>query len=312
MGYTHYWKQKRNLTIAQWIEVSADLHTILNHVQHEAGIALASGMSEGGTSPQFSDDRILFNGLGDDGHETFGISRKIDKDDWPFCKTARKPYDLAVTACLCYLSTVTRRADPATGEPIIGSEAFNVTSDGDGSDFLNGLALARAALPRLANILDLPMGVMQSDRWCAPWIDTSQNKTYQVLFCIDGKGYVLKPRGNAVESYCFESHEALAKFLERTKRADFKRSYVVRFGSFKDDYRIEPDIWKAYGSFDKERYQRIAKAQSKVLATLFPVDPTCAQQPPAYVRPGQMPENAGREFCYSITDLMNHLEKGKA
>jgi hypothetical protein len=45
-----------------------------------------------------------------------------------------------------------------------------VGSDGHGKDFLDGLAEARRALPRYANILDIPMGILQDDRWCVPWV----------------------------------------------------------------------------------------------------------------------------------------------
>lgn len=316
MGYTHYFTQNRNFTRAEWQTVSDDLRTILQYAQHDCGIALANGSGEGGTSPEFNADFISFNGVGDDAHETFIIRRTIKtKPDyegesnlaWDFCKTARKPYDDAVTACLCYLGSITRRDDTSTGAPIIGSEVFSTSSDGHGSDFLVGLDLARKALPRVANQLDMPMAVMESDRWCAPWVDDSNCKGYEVHFCIDGRGYVLKPRTR--ESYCFESHVALAQFLDRTKRVDFKRRYVVTFGRFRDDYGIEPNIWNASGSFDKARHDRIGKAQAKILASLFPVDPACSQQPPAFVRPGQMPDNSGREFCYSIADLMNLAAK---
>lgn len=48
------------------------------------------------------------------GHETFSIYRKCKGDDG-FCKTARKPYDLMVTACLLlykyYFPTVTISTD---------------------------------------------------------------------------------------------------------------------------------------------------------------------------------------------------------
>lgn len=313
MGYTHYWTQRRNFTVAQWQDICTDIRAIVDYSQNLAGIPLADGMGDGGTKPDVSDEAIAFNGLGDDSHETFHIARKRvleswqtpDRLGWAFCKTARKPYDAVVTACLCYLSTVTRKEDPATHEPLIGSEAFSVTSDGDGSDFLIGLDLARKALPRYANVLDIPMQIMEGDRWCAPWVNNNA-KGYEVHFCLDGRGYVLKPRTR--ESYCFESHVALAQFLDRTKRAEFygrPGAYVVNLGSWRDDYRIEPNIWNAMGSFDKARHARIAKAQVKVLATLFPVDPSCAHQPPAFVRPGEMPDNAGREFCYNIGDLLN-------
>lgn len=316
MGYTHYFTQNRNFTKAEWETVSADLKAVVDYAQHECGIALANGSGEGGTSPEFFPAMISFNGLGDDAHDTFMIRRNIKtKPDyegehnlaWDFCKTARKPYDDVVTACLCYLGSVTRK--DKDGEPVIGTEVFSTSSDGKGANFLAGLDMARKALPRVANQLDIPMGVMESDRWCAPWISLHGDKPkYEVNFCLDGRGYVLKPKTG--ESYCFESHVALAQFLERHKRVDFKRSYPVCWnGRFQEDYRIEKDIWNATGSFDKARHARLAKAQAKVLATLFPVDPACAQRPPAYVRPGEMPDNSGREFCYSIAELLASIEK---
>ena len=163
MGYTHYFTQNRNFTRSEWETVSADLRTMLQYAQHDCGIALASGSGDGGTSPEFNADFISFNGVGDDSHETFLIRRKIKRTpdypgeqnlSWDFCKTARKPYDAAVTACLCYLGSITRRDDPRTGAPLIGSEVFSTSSDGGGSDFLVGLDLARKALPRVANHAD--------------------------------------------------------------------------------------------------------------------------------------------------------------
>lgn len=312
MGYTHYWTQKRNFTVAEWQDICTDIRAILDYGQNLAGVPLANGMGEGGTVPDISDDIISFNGLGDDSHESFTFERKRVLESWQtknmlgsnFCKTARKPYDPIVTACLCYLSTVTRREDPTTHEPIIGTEAFSVSSDGDGSDFLEGLDLARKALPRYANVLDIPMEVMAGDRWCAPWVNARGAKGYEVHFCIDGRGYVLKPRTR--ESYCFESHIALAQFLDRTKRVTFATGGNTGWGRYD---RVEEDIWNATGSFDKARNARIARAQVRVLEKLFPVPMECAHQPPAYARPGEMPDNSGREFCYSISDLLNLANK---
>jgi hypothetical protein len=287
MGYTHYWNQARDFTRAEWADVRADLAAILKHAQHEHGIALGNGAGDGGSSPEVSDDKVWFNGIGDDAHETMCINRvRPAKESWQskrgndFCKTARKPYDVAVVAVLCYLSTITRRDDPATGEPIVGSEAFTVSSDGDGAEFLDGLELARRALPSKANMLDIPMDVMRADRWCMPWVNVKDRTKYQVHFCVDGRGYVLRGK----ESYCFETHKALAQFLERTKRATYSKRHVVRWNDrvLEDCGREEPNIWNAYGSFDPERHARIGRAQSRVLATLFPVDPSCARQPPLY------------------------------
>lgn len=314
MGYTHYWTQRRSFTKEEWATILNDIGAILKYAQHDGGVPLADGMGKLGTSPQLTATDIRFNGVDNGGendfsHETFYIERKIRKPDYPgrqrgfdFCKTAEKPYDPVVVACLCYLSTITRKDDPETGEPIIGTEAYEVSSDGRGGDWLSGLDLARKALPAKANLLDLPMEVMERDRWCAPWINT-KTMLYEIHFCVDGKGYVIKT-GRQPESYCFESHKALAQFLERTKRVDLGRDYIVGFGRFTDNYRVEENIWNAMGSFDPPRHKRIEREQVKILDKLFPVDPACAQQPPAYVRPGEMPANAGREFCYSIGDLL--------
>ena len=308
MGYTHYWEQKRNFTVAQWQDVLKDIGTIVEYAKHQQGIALGDFGGDGGTHPVFNDEHLGFNGVGDDSHETFYIERKIRVPDYKgrrkgfgFTKTARKPYDVVVVACLCYLATVTRKSAP-DGSPIIGSETHIVSSDGHCSDFLLGLDMARQALPRYANTLDLPMSLMQAERWTGPWISGAWDKPskFEVRFCVDGKGYVLRPKTG--ESYCFESHLALAQFLEKNKRHTFAKGGTTGWGGYG---RVEEDIWSATGSFDPARHDRIAKAQDKVLSKLFPVDPACAQQPPAYVRPGEMLRESTAPFCYSIGDVLN-------
>ena len=160
MGYTHYWTQARDYTRDEWVQVREDFEALLKDVQHVQGIPLANGMGDPGTSPEITGEKIWFNGAGDDAHETFCLRRvRSKKEEWQdrrgqdFCKTAHKPYDLAVTAALCYLASV---ADPVS---------HSVSSDGHGCDFLDGLAEARRALPRYANILDIPRGILQRDRW---------------------------------------------------------------------------------------------------------------------------------------------------
>jgi hypothetical protein len=80
----------------------------------------------------------------------------------------------------------------------------------------------------------------------------------------------------------------------------------VRFGGFTDDCgNVEPNIWNSTGSFDKARHMRIAKAQVRALLPLFPVPVEHAQRPPAYVRPGDMPEPATSAYYFS--DLLKEL-----
>lgn len=70
---------------------------------------MAGGLGKG--EAVFNAKKVWFNGVGDDAHETFYIGRKfvddghyVSRDDnkrvFEFCKTSRKPYDLAVVCCL--------------------------------------------------------------------------------------------------------------------------------------------------------------------------------------------------------------------
>ena len=82
------------------------------------------------------------------------------------------------------------------------------------------------------------------------------------------------------------------------------RGYVDDVGS------IEPNIWNAYGSFDAARHKRIATVQAFALAPLFdsrytPDTANHRQKPPAYVRPGEMPEPETRH--YSFDELLKAL-----
>lgn len=291
MGYTHYWAQTRNFTNEEWFDVVTDFNEILKYVQHTIGIPLANGMGDAGSAPVFDIDHITFNGVGEESHETFNINRKRRKEweggiiEHDFCKTARKGYDLAVTACLCYVSSVTQN--------------YHVSSDGHGKNFVDGLDAARKALPNKANMLDIPMGVMEDDRWTGPWV-SHQGKDFHVYFCINGKGYIHCAKTD--EWYCFHTHQELGVFLDAHKEAKFKYGGGNEFGRYD---AIETNIWNAYGAFDKIRLGRLALRQAFVLAELFPAPADHAQRPPAYVRPMDYirPED-NNTFCYSLDDLL--------
>ena len=298
MGYTHYWTQTRSFTEDEWKDVSADIRTILNKAI-AIGVPLADAYGHKGKRPSFNAKQIMFNGVDftklggdDDSHETMVICRDKQRDHSEFCKTARKPYDVVVTACLCYLSSVTG--------------AYDVSSDGYGVDFMAGLSLAQEALPEKANILDLPMGVMQHDRWTGPWVSGWDNSGYEVHFCVNGKGYVKQNKTGAW--YCFQTHLELAKFLDANKEATFRTGGTTRFAHHTFTYgRSEPDIWNAMGSFDEARHARIARSQGKVLSALFPVDVAHDEAPPAYVRPGDFTrpgEEGGPPFHYYIKEVL--------
>ncbi len=76
--------------------------------------------------PLFRNDEVWFNGdeKNDLDHETFCI--EPDKLDWDFCKTARKPYDLLVVACLIAAHEILD---------------YEVSSDGGFEDWKEGIEL---------------------------------------------------------------------------------------------------------------------------------------------------------------------------
>ena len=138
MGYTHYWEFKKNPKNiengASKFKDAVDLfkkclaavpETI--DVPDYGKVHLQLAGSSGTGEPKFTDSILLFNGL-DDGendlsHETCYIA--LDDPDgyeFNFCKTARKPYGVAVClALLCFAR-------------MFGDD-FKYSSDGDDTDF---------------------------------------------------------------------------------------------------------------------------------------------------------------------------------
>jgi hypothetical protein len=152
MGYTHDWKQG-DFTKAEWADIKRDVAVILQKAMEE-GVTIGDAFGEVGAvfrTEAWGED-IAFNGFGDESCETFWIGQKrAPLESWQtpaqrgraFCKTARRPYDVAVTACLCYLESVYPKK-------------LQADSDGGVEDWQEGLALARRALPRLDNVLHIP------------------------------------------------------------------------------------------------------------------------------------------------------------
>lgn len=144
MGYTHYWTHRRRFTNAEWTEICEDILKIICASKVEI------------QNEPFSEDMIRINGVGSEGHEDFCILKnrplEFNQKGWDFCKTNRKPYDVIVTAVLCYLES-------------IYPKNFSVGSDGDDSDWTAGLTLARKGLPEKGNILDIPFEVRFESQW---------------------------------------------------------------------------------------------------------------------------------------------------
>ena len=122
MGYTHYWFDRPE-TLENYGTLCEDVDKIGVYCNN-VGIKLAGygvsldGYYEG--APLHNSEFISFNGVGENGHETLHLpknSKNPFSDSSSFCKTARKPYDLAV--CLVLL----RMAEIVPG--------FTFESDGD-------------------------------------------------------------------------------------------------------------------------------------------------------------------------------------
>ena len=125
MGYTHYWTKKGNWPPAKVTAAIQDMAAVIRRCE----MPLADGHGEPGTEPVIGPDCIAFNGVGELSYETFlfpGFSPPPSSANFAFCKTARKPYDTIVVACLL------------VAKHHLGA-AIEVSSDGDWEDeWLNG------------------------------------------------------------------------------------------------------------------------------------------------------------------------------
>lgn len=122
MGYTHYWYRKEILPQDIFTKAVEDCRKVCEAI----GIPLAGW--DGSDKAVFTGTKIVFNGCGEfDSHESFVVPRTFaanfkhaDKNGRLFacCKTAHKPYDLAVMCCLIVMNIA------------FGTDVFTVCSDG--------------------------------------------------------------------------------------------------------------------------------------------------------------------------------------
>jgi hypothetical protein len=290
MGYTHYFTQTRDFTADEWADVQADIGQILKFAEHEQGIALRSWDGEG--RPLLDADVLNFNGAGEDSHENFMACRERDPADYfgvvgsGFCKTARKPYDAVVVACLCYFATV--------------AESHGVSSNGKGRDYLTGLELARQALPSKANMLDIPMGIMEDDRWCPPFPNVSSER-YDFRCCVDGRAYIMDSKSG--KSYRFYSHHEAAQWAASHVEKPMTVHSSWSPGGSREGGK---GLFNHSGSYNSARHDSLRKQQDRVMkAMLALAEGDRAIPPPAYVRPGEMPLMDESIRAYRLEDLLN-------
>lgn len=302
MGYTHHWKQPKDFTAKAWKEACEDIQAILTNVEHVQGVPLSSANGEGLHRPEVTDTWIAFNGLGDDSHESCCVYHKRPPlESWQkpadrgsdFCKTAGKPYDVAVTAVLAYLEA---------------AHGFSVDSDGSGTDWLAGVAVARAAVPRYANQIDIPLSVRKADRWSyRNSLPISNNYSdFGIGLCIDGYVYVYNPKDER-ECYRFASTDEAREFFTSVKEPKFKprRGHHFRFTSIES--RSQP-LFETSGSYDAKRANDLRREQNKVLSVLIESGKVTGRniQPPAFARPKALlaPNEALPADLSAIYDLV--------
>ena len=127
MGYTHYFKTT-NIEESIWGLIIADCKKLCKYMPryskssggYHSEYPLYINGCRRFTAPQFTKEHIYFNGADNDNrfkkgvetpkgeygctslhdlsHETFSVSPNMESGN--YCKTARKPYDLMVQACL--------------------------------------------------------------------------------------------------------------------------------------------------------------------------------------------------------------------
>ena len=140
MGFTHYFYCKPKLNKSDFKAFASDVEKVLKL----SGVPLSHiDTKEDQEGFEVTDELINFNGVGDNGHETFLFQRDTlvrEAELTPrnglvfnFCKTNQKPYDLCVTATLIL-------AKMHFGKDV------KISSDGDASDWAEGGALVGKAL----------------------------------------------------------------------------------------------------------------------------------------------------------------------
>jgi hypothetical protein len=195
MGYTHYWETTKEVNQKEYAAALKDIAAIVESSKK----ILADGSGERCTKPE-TKDGIHFNGIGDDSHESFDLPN-WNNPDFSFCKTAEKPYDVVVVACLTRLAEV---------------KGISISSYGNDVDWIKGVQLASKTLGRQ---LRNPLGEIEA-----------------IVVKTDVLGVFKKPKSESVDSdkiieyalenLCATFSKAVSKELNLTEKE--LREFVER------------------------------------------------------------------------------------
>lgn len=136
-GYTHYYIWKQAPDEASIKACVADMNRV---IEARKSILVSPDLPDSKpTILKLSATNVDFNGIGEDGHEPFAFPYVLpNHDSFNFCKTAWKPYDEVVTACLI----VARDHFPPA--------VLEISSDGSWRDWSRGAELYTAIFGRAA------------------------------------------------------------------------------------------------------------------------------------------------------------------
>jgi hypothetical protein len=134
MGYTHYWdfnfkktnEEDYQLALRQCQRIIRRHNKKLKSIDSKHPDRL-SGYSVHTIVGRYKG--LHFNGTKELSHEDFSLREHLRENQGGFCKTARKPYDVCVVACLIILKHYLK-------------DGFQCESDGQHYDWIDGLNLA--------------------------------------------------------------------------------------------------------------------------------------------------------------------------
>lgn len=141
MGYTHYCYKVEELDQSRWDNFITDFEKVLPF--------FTQYLDKDTTDNQYlqcTSEKLWFNGIGENGHETFAFRRVEEHDSgtqyhrensntpyFMFCKTARKDYDIAATCALII-------AKKHFGDDVV------ISSDGDNAEWAEAKELCQDEL----------------------------------------------------------------------------------------------------------------------------------------------------------------------
>lgn len=114
MGYTHYFTLNGTIKQHEWDGFIEDFKQILPEFENLLD-------STTGQKLVVAKDILFFNGIGEESHETFSLT--MEDSGFAFCKTAQKPYDIAVTCALVIAKARFGAKIDVSGDG--GEEGFN-------------------------------------------------------------------------------------------------------------------------------------------------------------------------------------------